>query len=84
MMKAIFVEDVLHGPSTIRLHRHNLSALGGRRRKGVPAIVEAHVQRTTSVHVVLEFGDGSLCFWDLRELDDTASLGARAIEQNFG
>ena len=41
----------------LRLHGHGgLTTLRGAGRERVPAIIEAHVQRTTAVHVLLELG----------------------------
>ena len=39
------------------LHGHGgLTTLRGAGRECVPAIIEAHIQRTTTVHVLLELG----------------------------
>ena len=43
----------------------------------------ALTERSATIHVVLELGDSSLSLLDLGKLNDTAALGARALEENL-
>jgi len=69
--------DTLH---RVRLYRVRLSALGSRRRKRVPIVVEPHVEGPP----IISWDDSYLGLGDLRKLHHASSHGIRAVKQDLG